>query len=66
LPQLSRLLIAQLPQQLKGGPRRPWLVGVEATQAGDPIAGCRLAVAFPDLPRHGQEEKGNEGWSACA
>jgi len=66
LPQLSRFLIAQLPQQLHGGPRRPRLVRVEAAQAGDLIAGGRLAAGFPDQPRHGQEEKGNEGWSACA
>jgi len=25
---------------------------VEATQAGDPIAGCRLAAGFPDHSRH--------------
>jgi hypothetical protein len=27
-------------------------VSVEAAQAGDPIAGFRIAVAFPDQPRH--------------
>jgi hypothetical protein len=31
-------------------------VSVEAVQAGDPIAGCRLAAAFPDLPRHALSE----------
>ena len=49
---LSRLLVAQLPQQHHSGPRRPRLVSVEAAQAGDPIAGFRIAVAFPDQPRH--------------
>ena len=34
-PWLSGLLIAQLPQQLHCGPRRPRLVSVEAAQAGD-------------------------------
>ena len=66
MPPLSRLLIAQLPQQHHGGIRLPRLVGVEAAQAGDLIAGGRLAAGFPDQPRHGQEEKGNEGRSACA
>jgi hypothetical protein len=27
-------------------------VSVEAAQAGDPIAGCRLAAGFPDHSRH--------------
>ncbi len=56
---LSRLLDAQLPQQLHGGPRRPRLVSVEAAQAGDPIAGFRLAAGFPDQPRHGSPPAGD-------
>ena len=28
-------------------------------QAGDLIAGCRLAVAFPDQPRHGSPPAGD-------
>ncbi len=51
-PPLSWLLIAQLPQQLHGGPHRPWLMSVETAQAGDPIAEGRFAAGFPDHSRH--------------
>lgn len=51
-------LIAQLPQQLHGASRRPWLVGVDAAQAGDPIARGRVAADVPDHSRHGSPPPG--------